>query len=679
MDGREGWPDKRFLWLLNILVLFAFGEIGVASAEVKISDYRFGFDNDPKYYHYKQRAWTPLQVFIESVNEAFEGKVKVETIDLFSGAKGKYSAPLSLSKVAKRGLYLYISLSGIASKLKISLIDASGREKDAAEFNAKMRERAQDFSILALTPNVDTLSYLTGKRLKSDTALADVPPGEVFVSYLAGQSRAATHGLPPDWKGYDSISLLIIRDISLAPHRVSRQQQNALIEWILSGGTLLVAGGSQYLSKSFLEPFLPVVSLQQKTASSLPTVAKLFDLTLNERFVLTDSRLSPQGKALVTEGDTPIIAERELGDGKIVFLAFDYSLKPFSIEHGGERLWDWLLNDVVRSKLKQKALFDPFREHERRIRTLLERGSANISRSPLLKFLGIFLAIYVIAFASIGYLFTRKGGSASAVWLSKLAVIIGFAIFPILLNYAAEPNLTLNSFSMLSLYPEFEKARMDTYLGLLSSDNSKQEVKFSSNLFINPLTQKQRKLMPPKDEEEVNSVTSGFEETYEFLQAKDFKLEGIRLNPWAAQTFHAESYVDWEGAVAFTLHQTSDFVSGTIKNALPFDLKNAYITYGEFYKEIGVFKKGSELSVTINRRYPDDFSRGISVAFHLLKPERRKVFAQILYNEGLLEYLHQPLQPKLIGWTQTPILKLNVKKGSVTESQNLVIIHLALR
>jgi len=664
--------------LLAISLSLFFCEVGVVPADVKISDYRFGFNKNPKYYHYKQNAWTPLQVFVESVNEEFDGKVKVETVDLFSGAKREYSASLSLSRVAKRRLYFYVFLSGIASKLKISLIETSGREKDSKEFVVKKPKRSQDFLILALTPNVDTLSYLAGKRLKGDIPSTDTPAGEVFVSYLAGQSRA-TDGLPPDWKGYDSLSLLVIRDISLEPHRISKRQQNALIEWILSGGTLLVSGSSQYLNNSFLEPYLPVVSLKQKTINALPSLAKLFGITFKERFVLTDSRLSPKGNALVMEGDIPIIAERELGDGKIVFLAFDYSLKSFAIEHGGEKLWDWLLNDAVRSKLKRKSPFDPFREHERRIGGLLKRAPANIIRSPLLRFLGIFLATYVIASVSVSCIFARKARSAKKIWLSQLCVILGFSIFPIFLNYVTEPNLTLNSFSMLSIYPEFGKARLNTYFGLLSSDNSKQDIKFNSNLFLNPLSDIRRKRMPISDEEGSDSVTSGFEETYEFLQGKEFELEGVQLNPWMVQTFHAESHVDWKDTVEFTPLQTEGVISGTIRNSLPFDLENAYITYGEFYKEIGVLKRGVEVNVTIDRRYSDDVSRAVSVAMNLLKPERRKAFAGILFSEGLLRYLNQPLQPKLIGWTQTPIINLNVKKGSVTESQSLVIIHLAIR
>jgi len=654
-------------WSLHILVLLVFCDIGVVSAEVKINQYRFGFDN-----HYKQHAWTPLQIRVESVNEEFDGKVKVETIDLFSGSKREYSAPLSLSRVAKRRLYLYVFLSGIASKLRISLIDASGHETDVKEFDVERPKRPQDFLILALTPSVDTLSYLDNKPLKSDTA-ADTPGGKVFVTYLTGQSRTTTNRLPSDWKGYDSISLLVIRDISLETHRISQGQQNALIEWILSGGTLLVSGGSQYLNKSFLEPLLPVDALnlaKQKTANALPLLTKLFGINFNERFVLIDSRLNPKGKALVMEDGIPIIAERELGDGKIVFLAFDYSLKPFAIEHVrlerrytpaqdrecGERLWDWLLNDVVRSKLSPP--FDPRREHERGISKLL--ASVATSRSPLLRYLGIFLATYVIAYVSVVYLIARRAGGAKAVWLSKLCVILGCSIFPICLNHVTEPDLTLNSFSMLSLYPEFGKARLNTYFGLLSSDNSKQDVKFNSKLFFNPLASK----------------TKEFEATYEFLQGKEFELEGVQLNPWTAQPFHAESYLNVEGTAEFTPHQMGNTVSGKIKNSLPFNLENSYIICGEFYQEIGEFKKDDELSVTINQRY-SDISIDIPIALKLLTPERRKTFAEILFREGLLEYLNQPVQPKLIGWTQTPILKPNVKKGSVTESQSLVIIHLA--
>ena len=69
-----------------------------------------------------------------------------------------------------------------------------------------------------------------------------------------------SRGCPPHWKGYDSVDFFVIRGVSLDERRISKRQQQALLDWIERGGTLLVSGGAdlRWLRGSFLEAFLPV-------------------------------------------------------------------------------------------------------------------------------------------------------------------------------------------------------------------------------------------------------------------------------------------------------------------------------------------------------------------------------------------------------------------------------------
>jgi hypothetical protein len=602
---------------------------------------------------------------------------------------------------------------------------------------------------MALTPNIDMLANLTGESLenlsvaqagrwlppaggtgggpnssefrnpKSEIrnqrgASPDIPAGTIYVTYFDEKMN-----LPDTWKGYDSIDLVVIRDISLESYNISRNQQTALIEWIYSGGTLLISGGSniQYLLGSFLEPLLPVTSMRLKTETNLPILTQLFGLSFDSqrpdkvgtgRFELIESRLRDDSRSLVTtEEETPIIAEREIGDGKVVFLAFDYSAPGFSfssitdarVEHpdedggGGDcfvprnlRLWRWFLNDVVQSKLKREALFNPYRRHEFRIRRLL--SSAEKSHSPLLKFLCAFLSAYIIGFGLFLYVFSKRTRTAKMVWFGGLCVISIFAIFPIGLHYVKKGELTANGFSIVNIYPQHAclpplrdsgrqaRARVETYLGLLSSDNSKFNLQSNAKLFMRRL------------DDTPNAP-------YDFIQANQFQYKGIQLNPWAVRTFYVESYLpaplvrglnprtsrqaglELNGTIKSNLQQMGGIVKGTIRNNLPFDLSDSYITYGQFYDEIGVFNKGAEISVRVDKQYSGDVPKAIFEAAANAHVEKQRVFARILADEGVLRYLAQPTKPKLIGWTQSPILKFDVDRSYTMANQVLVIIHLS--
>ena len=62
--------------------------------------------------------------------------------------------------------------------------------------------------------------------------------GHAFVAYTDFK------GLPVHWKGYDSVDFFVIRGVSLVERRISKRQQQALLDWIQRGGTLLVSGGT---------------------------------------------------------------------------------------------------------------------------------------------------------------------------------------------------------------------------------------------------------------------------------------------------------------------------------------------------------------------------------------------------------------------------------------------------
>ena len=110
---------------------------------------------------------------------------------------------------------------------------------------------------------------------------------------------------------------------------------------------------------------------------------------------------------------------------------------------------------------------------------------------------------------------------------------------------------------------------------------------------------------------------------------------------------------------------------------MPFDLSDSYITYGQFYDKIGIFKKDTEISVSVDKQYSGDVPKAIVEAAANASVEKQRVFARILADEGVLRYLAQPTKPKLIGWTQAPILKFDVDRSYIMANQVLVIIHLS--
>ena len=76
---------------------------------------------------------------------------------------------------------------------------------------------------------------------------------------------SASDELPQHWSGYDSVSAVVVKGVSL--QALSVEQNTARHEWLANGGTLIAAGDSQYtlLTEPRLRTLLPVevLGLQQ--------------------------------------------------------------------------------------------------------------------------------------------------------------------------------------------------------------------------------------------------------------------------------------------------------------------------------------------------------------------------------------------------------------------------------
>ena len=171
----------------------------------------------------------------------------------------------------------------------------------------------------------------------------------------------------------------------------------------------------------------------------------------------------------------------------------------------------------------------------------------------------------------------------------------------------------------------------------------------------------------------LTNTSAGF---YEFVQGRTFHYKEVQLNPWTARTFYAESYVELEGMIESDLSFSGDIVEGTLTNRLQFDLEDAYITYKNFYDDIGTLAVGAEIAVRMESRHSDDAPIAISKAAIHSVTGRRRAFARILSDEGVLKHLAQPARPTLIGWTKTPFVKFDVGGRYTITSETVVIIHL---
>ena len=617
------------LYLIPFLIILT---VSAACAAIEVESVELGFSGT-----HKRDRWSPLQVTVTSQNEAFRGEIYT---DIYSASSGKliqsYSTPLSLTRTDRQRRILYVFLPGISTKLMLRLIDQEGRLLTSQEIPTGSPKQMTDLVALALTPSRDLLNRWNGKQI------GDMTDGNIFVAYVNNPKY-----LPTNWKGYDSIDLIILRELTLSNRNISESQQTALLNWIQGGGTLLTAGGRNFhmLRGGIIEPFMPVELATLQTRKDLPEAMRKFGFTsVDFAYDLIDFQPQTGGQILIGSEDWIYVARKNLGSGSVISLAFDYTAPPFSDSPGAENYWEWLFKEAGRSaRYVEEARYAAYRRHNEKIQALLTTRPS--TRSPLILVLAGYLIVYLMSLGGLIWFAGRRENKPKLYWIGGLLLPVFFFCAVIIQRNISPGWVSSNSFSILSVYSETERAHLQSYIGMIASTNLKTSINFGAETMIRPLTP-------------LNTTP------LQLIEAREgFKLHDTTVDAWAAQTYLAESFVDFPSP---RIQRNADY----IRHHLPGVLENAWLIERGNFSYLGSIRPNTAIEIkekTHKWTFPNE-----------LVGMRREEFARILVGEGLLRYLAQEDGAKLIGWLERSILPMSLNNNNpVNAADNtLVILHM---
>ncbi len=648
----------------TVLLLFLIA-VSPTFSEIVFDDVSLGF-NDA----YKTGKWAPMNIIIRSQNEpnTFTGKLTVEVRDLNTDVPiYQYATPLQLSKTDRKHnkLYIYCPKNDIKLIAQLDPRDDSEQRILAPnsdtlvkyELTPQKPIKNKDYFVLVLAPSGDKIAKFADKMQLNLDENKDADEtqahAQAHVKYLPN-----SHSMPTHWSGYSAVDLLIIREVSLTDRRISTSQQNALLNWIQQGGTLLLSGGDnyKYVQGSFLEQYLPVKLIRDETIDSVPPILKQqFGLhtTSNPNDGHTPYKniyFEPKKECqtLVGTGDQIYIAKRNFGSGQIICLAFNYNAPPFSNLKAGETFWRWLLSTHAKSPKRFADKYAPYREHEEKINKLFL--SKMPTQVPLIKLLATILPLYLIGCGGIVFYVGRRSSSPRKrmyrYWLGVLIIVIVSVSTIGFTRVVLPKDVEIDLFSILTIYPERKNAHLQTYISLRSFAFTETSMTLYQDDVMRPLLNEGRK-HPAK-----------------FSQQTPFQLQNIAVEPWNPSTY------------------VNDHFLPTDTQKAEMTLENSWIIKGEKAVNLGTITIGKDNrlpQVPLNeivKKIPS--TEGLT--------GNREKFAKILQQEGLFLYLSNPtnllntndIKPRtvLIGWHPTTIPLRQEGSNKTVESETFVIMYL---
>ena len=654
---------------MKLILILSFFTVSVAVGAVEVETVTFGFGDG-----YKIGTWAPLTITVRNQDErtVFSGELVVEVRNFSSDIPvERYATSLHLVETDSQRKDFYVYCPKNATQLVIQLVPAtpsettgmrsttSGLVKDILLPTPLARK---DYFVLVLAPSGDKLKrVIDEKELKGSDGI------QVHVEYLP-DSRS----LPRDWIGYSAVDVLVIREVRLTDRRILKAQQMAMLDWIQRGGTLIVSGGGSfnYLQGSFIEPFLPVELKGLEKTNTLP-VALLEQLGRMEvsnqqegvtspENLLTDSRrpiadshfkriqFAPKAgcEVLIGTSEQIYVAKRSFGDGRIICLAFDYNAPPFL----AETFWHGLLGKHGKSPRHLADRYALALQHEEEIHKHFL--SEMPTRVPLIKLLTMVLPIYLLGFGGFLFYFGKSKQKSHTYWIGGCVFVLLSVSTIASARKVWFPNtVTSDRLSILSVYPERQRAHLLSYVSLRAASRAEMSIDFTKGTFVRH----------QEVEESKGELLQGIGT---LVHDSRVQLRNLSVEPWRPMTYVEEKFLALE------------------TQRLPHTLENTWRIAGKEMTYLGkvVLKDGSGLEIlpkpsmahlrqqVTPKMPPDEELEGA-----------RKRFAQILQRDYVLRYLATEANlnpsPYFIGWISQGFTD-EIADGNInTNDETLVIFR----
>jgi uncharacterized membrane protein YhaH (DUF805 family) len=557
-----------------------------------------GFDS-----RYRDGNWIPISIALRNDGPDFNGFVSVNTPAPFSGAGNPtvlstYREMISLPSGSQKQVTLYVPFyygtQGITQNINVDLLDQNGHLVSS-----------QPSPIHALGPGDIFVGILSDQPTNAFTALNALslpnPSSSVYTQYL----NAST--FPTIADALNNFDILILDNFTTAS--LSKDQLATLQNWVRQGGSLIVAGGPEWVQtlKPLPTLLLPVTVTNTATVPAgthlLPFVGasnastKTAPDAIQSMVNVSTATPAPNSTVLLSSNGPPLIVQSQLGQGQIDYLAFDPSLEPVVSWSQAPALWKALL---LRNLGDQMLISSPGTTMTTGSNHTLSGNATGLGAVLQSLFPTSFLATQIILIILLGYilvlgpirlLLVRRLKSRDWSWRIVVSTIMVFSFLSYGLALQQKGTSILSSnISVVQLdRPNATEsmAHTTTYVGVFVPNQGDFQVHLpDASSLVQPATDQS------KTQGGLNSQPTTITTTQ---NGTDVTLQGVNI--WTLRTLISKSDHTESGGILSQLHQQDGLLSGTITNTLHYDLSDVYVlTYGH-YISLGQLKKGATRTI----------------------------------------------------------------------------------
>lgn len=551
---------KRFLFFVAILALLLVSPAGhmVTAQDDPLSlTAEVGFDG-----YCKKGEWIPVRVTVANSGPDVEGFIEVEQSDTSLADRILYRVPISLPGQSRKTVTLYVEINQFQGNLGVELVEGS-------------QVLARDVVLLSSVDSDERLyAFATGEPV--DMAFLEriaFPDLDSRVAYISLDE------LPALGLAWGSLDLLILNDVDTAS--LSPAQLAAMKEWLNVGGHLVVTGGPNWRkSAAGLDDLLPVELQGAVSLYALDALTSVAQAGVEGGPFLVAKGQVREGVALLSQDDLPLWVRRDLGLGRVDWLALDLALAPLRNWSGNEHFWSMILSD-----LGWNAGWDNTSVNSWAAREAIT-SIPSLTLPSTLQMVG-FLLLYTLLIGPINYWVLQRLGRRELAWFTIPALVVLFSVLAYSTGFQLRGgDVILNRLSIVSGAVGGDTAGARTLLGVFSPGRETYDIFFPSEVLVNPL---------PGDA--YGGLSSRGSVTIE--QGGATVLRRVQIDVGRVQGFQAISSVPAPliSAQLKVDPERTPHLTGSIRSQADFNLEHVGIWLGDQVFELGDLAPGETLQV----------------------------------------------------------------------------------
>lgn len=588
-----------------------------------------------------------LKVTIENNEKDFKGDLLIPyspSYDLGGQTLVSVDIPANSKKTYTVTIPGISSDSNHASN-KMKLYRGSWRNDEEVNFTGVKELRltlTSDYTLGILTDRYDKFKDL--RKLSSNS---------IYTTELLKEE------IPDQALALETLSFLLVDQFSLT--ELTDEQQQAIKKWIENGG-ILITGANTNGKQTYgnLESLMPLAIGKQEEIPLTGIDAKTKE---QEKVTAFQSSLTDGSDAITIHKEHPIVAKKNLGEGKIIQTAFSLS-EPTLLNWQGFNSWMENLLQTENTQLTANyqysgnplsSLYYQFVESNEYFK------SSTITTGLLL----VILTGYLLVIVPILFFVLKKYDKREYAWwiIPSLSILLSLGMF----ITGAKDKIKNPQLNEMGIY-HYSNNYLSGYQAttLLSNKSGDFALTYDKETYT-PLP------YLGYGELRVKAITNE--------KIKNSEIIFPEVEYWSSRTMYGKSTLPIEGGFSHDFTTTEKAISGAITNHYPYDFSKVFIWSGKEKIDLGSIAAGETKNIQVTHKhkyFSSPSESGNSYYIHDYKGKDLQEYRDLVAEAMILntEYFKNVStgDPLLVAITNEDIVNVEIASGKETKnSTNLIL------